>query len=1072
MFLSKNLNRLVILVVLLATISVGALIAYSQGEQKFQISSLQKGLIAYWPLDGVNYNPSSTRVSDKGPYENHGINYGAMLTPGRSGESSTAMKFGNTANQEYISAPISPVAYNLSMSAWINPTSYPSERATILVNSSAYYLSLSSDGSVQTYWYGRTPAGYHSSGAGVVPLNKWTHVAAVWSESNVKIYVNGILRNTVTVANEPGTNPSTVIIGAQNTARQFKGSIADVYMHNRSLSSEEVKSLFESSKSKISFSSSQRGLIFDAPLSSRYIKEETSGAETLSNRASYEGSVLNNGAILGPDGANFNGSSWISLPYGAGVNPSTNPISFSMWVKANNPNSDMIFLSAGGSPNPDSRFYLGTYNGKWDMGIATSGWGSGTNVADNNWTHIALVMDGAKANLYVNGQPSINKSYSSYEFNQNFEIGRHVGGTYYWSGEISDLSIYNRMLSASEVSLIYEKNRKNQGTNISVPSTELVRLDYLAGPGGSILGNTVQFLEPGASGALVTAHPNSGYVFINWSDGSTQNPRTDTNITENKSVTANFVVDPCGGQTSVTFDYNGSQVIYDTVVSAGKCWLDRNLGASRVCTSVSDPQCYGDLFQWGRLADGHQLRNSLTISSLSPNDVPGHSYFIIDSDPYNGYRNPHNSNLWQGVTGINNPCPPGWRVPTSSELETEMINWESNNNAGAFGSVLKWSAGGYRAGTNGVVYQANTNVRAWSSDIYFSRALGYVLSDSSAVVTSFYRSVGASVRCVRDDFSNNYYRLTYVSGSNGSIDGHTSQTVISGGNGVAVTATPNTGYSFINWSDGSTQNPRTDTNVTSNITVTANFLANCSTPCGSINHGATCTMYESASVGCDGNCSAFSTTCDNGILSAEIPSNYTETSCTVNTCGTGFMCVSDECVPKPWECGDDFIATGGPYGTANINGVCWFTKNLNISDDARTPSWCYDLNEANCDIYGRLYYNRNETNHVGSFCPSGTHLATGYEFATLGSSYTFWRDSAFAVKLGGYGADRVAPHNFQGLGTNTQLWQSYPPYDARTYGCNWTWASHCRGVTVTTSSITFEASKWNGSLGYARCVVD
>ena len=38
---------------------------------------------------------------------------------------------------------------------------------------------------------------------------------------------------------------------------------------------------------------------------------------------------------------------------------------------------------------------------------------------------------------------------------------------------------------------------------------------------------------------------------------------------------------------------------------------------------------------------------------------------------------------------------------------------------------------------------------------------------------------------------------------------------------------PNSGYHFVNWSDGvSTANPRTDTNVTANVTVTANFAIN------------------------------------------------------------------------------------------------------------------------------------------------------------------------------------------------------------------------------------------------------
>jgi hypothetical protein len=34
--------------------------------------------------------------------------------------------------------------------------------------------------------------------------------------------------------------------------------------------------------------------------------------------------------------------------------------------------------------------------------------------------------------------------------------------------------------------------------------------------------------------------PASGYHFVNWSDNSTDNPRTDNNITANLSVTANF----------------------------------------------------------------------------------------------------------------------------------------------------------------------------------------------------------------------------------------------------------------------------------------------------------------------------------------------------------------------------------------------------------------------------------------------------------------------------------------------------------------------------------------------------
>jgi hypothetical protein len=69
----------------------------------------------------------------------------------------------------------------------------------------------------------------------------------------------------------------------------------------------------------------------------------------------------------------------------------------------------------------------------------------------------------------------------------------------------------------------------------------------------------------------------------------------------------------------------------------------------------------------------------------------------------------------------------------------------------------------------------------------------------------------------------NTYTLTYAAGTNGTITGSTSQTVAHGSNGTAVTAVPATNYHFVKWSDESTSNPRTDSNVTSDISVTAIF---------------------------------------------------------------------------------------------------------------------------------------------------------------------------------------------------------------------------------------------------------
>uniref|UniRef100_UPI0035DEBC30 S8 family serine peptidase n=1 Tax=Wenzhouxiangella sp. EGI_FJ10305 TaxID=3243768 RepID=UPI0035DEBC30 len=79
--------------------------------------------------------------------------------------------------------------------------------------------------------------------------------------------------------------------------------------------------------------------------------------------------------------------------------------------------------------------------------------------------------------------------------------------------------------------------------------------------------------------------------------------------------------------------------------------------------------------------------------------------------------------------------------------------------------------------------------------------------------------------CV-EDTSVQTYTLTYTADANGTITGDTSQTVDHGDNGTQVEAIPDTGYHFVQWSDSSTANPRTDTNVTSDITVEAQHEIN------------------------------------------------------------------------------------------------------------------------------------------------------------------------------------------------------------------------------------------------------
>ena len=181
--------------------------------------------------------------------------------------------------------------------------------------------------------------------------------------------------------------------------------------------------------------------------------------------------------------------------------------------------------------------------------------------------------------------------------------------------------------------------------------------------------------------------------------------------------------------------------------TTGRVWMDRNLGATQVATSSADSLAYGDLYQWGRLKDGHESRTSAVSSALSKDNSPLNGDFITNS---NDWRSPQNDNLWQGLNGENNICPPGYRLPTEAEWEAERLSWSSNNATGAFGSVLKLPMAGHRSRSNGSLHSVGTGGFYWSSTVSGANA-GFLYFGSSGANLNFgNRASGLSVRLIKD----------------------------------------------------------------------------------------------------------------------------------------------------------------------------------------------------------------------------------------------------------------------------------------------------------------------------------
>jgi uncharacterized protein (TIGR02145 family) len=214
------------------------------------------------------------------------------------------------------------------------------------------------------------------------------------------------------------------------------------------------------------------------------------------------------------------------------------------------------------------------------------------------------------------------------------------------------------------------------------------------------------------------------------------------------SVAANLVAQYPANS---VFCASGPTAIVDvTNPTTGKIWMDRNLGATQAATSSTDAAAYGDLYQWGRGNDGHQCRTSATTATLSTSDTPGNGNFILAPSPPYDWRSPQNANLWQGVNGVNNPCPSGYRIPTEPELEAERLSWGSNNSVGAFASPLKLPMSGYRFFSNGSLSNVGTYGIYWSTALSGANSRGLDLVSGFASMGASNRAYGGTLRCIKD----------------------------------------------------------------------------------------------------------------------------------------------------------------------------------------------------------------------------------------------------------------------------------------------------------------------------------
>ena len=200
------------------------------------------------------------------------------------------------------------------------------------------------------------------------------------------------------------------------------------------------------------------------------------------------------------------------------------------------------------------------------------------------------------------------------------------------------------------------------------------------------------------------------------------------------------------------------------VTYAGQTWMDRNLGARRVATALDDVLSYGNHYQWGRPADGHEISvwngatptsgrgfaDATALEALSATTTPGHPNFILtNASPYDWLATQADPDRW--ATASQGPCPAGYHVPTNTEWNTADTFGAWNNNTDTYNSALKLPSAGFRIRTDGLLYGQGTDGYCWSSTVSVTN-VRYLRFVSSAAHTNgnIVRANGDTVRCLKD----------------------------------------------------------------------------------------------------------------------------------------------------------------------------------------------------------------------------------------------------------------------------------------------------------------------------------
>jgi len=432
-------------------------------------STLYSGLVGWWTFDGNNMTSNVKDSSGQGnngslvltPAGNTATSTGVV--PGRLGQ---AFKFDGV--DDYVnvanSTSLNITTNTVTVSVWVNGFSPGNNKAIVFkANGSGvqgYLLQTGSSGNAK-FGIGNGSFNQTADVGNIVWNNKWHLLTGTYDGNNVKIYVNGVLNNqaavTGNISDSSGFGLGIAARNPVNASFMFPGLIDDVRVYSRTLSATEISELYnEGSGSHVNTSP-----IGPAGLNSGLVawwtfdggKLKTGSSNVLdSSGNSHHGTVI--GTVNGVSGklgqaATFTGVSGASSIEMTAITTGTT-FTYSSWIY---PKTTMAGYGNMFAQNSTAGIWF--KSSKVDF-FYTTDHTNNTTITLNRWHHVVVDSNAGAVTYYLDGVAD-GTSAAAASFNGNAIGADNTTRGESFVGNMDDVRLYSRALSATEVSELYKE---------------------------------------------------------------------------------------------------------------------------------------------------------------------------------------------------------------------------------------------------------------------------------------------------------------------------------------------------------------------------------------------------------------------------------------------------------------------------------------------------------------------------------------------------------------------------------------------------------------------------------------